>query len=180
MHQGEALMMEANIDDMNPEFYDYLINKFLQAGAMDVFLRKIQMKKNRPGIVLSLLIHPGQLEKFYHQVFAETTSIGVRVYPVTKYMLPYEIITVQTKLGPAKVKVARHQDNLRNVAPEYEDCRKIAEELQMPLKEVYDTIKYEAYHQLGQKDRTTLSPTNRSKGDSRTETLVEKTVIRKE
>ena len=148
IHQGEALMMEANIDDMNPEFYDYLINKFLKAGAMDVFLRTIQMKKNRPAIVLSLLIHTHQLETFYQQIFAETTSIGVRVYPVTKYMLPYEIRTVQTKLGPAKVKVARYQDSLRNVAPEYEDCRKLAEEQQIPLKEVYDIIKYEAYRQL--------------------------------
>ncbi len=148
VHQGEALMVEANIDDMNPEFYDYLINKFLKAGAMDVFLRKIQMKKNRPAIVLSLLIHSHQLEKFYNQIFAETTSIGVRVYPVTKYMLPYEIITVITELGQAKVKVARFQGSVRNVAPEYEDCRKIAEEQQIPIKEVYDIIKYTAYQQL--------------------------------
>ncbi|MDR3585748.1 MAG: nickel pincer cofactor biosynthesis protein LarC [Desulfosporosinus sp.] len=154
VHQGQALMMEANIDDMNPEFYDYLINKFLKAGAMDVFLRKIQMKKNRPAIVLSLLIHTHQLETFYQQIFAETTSIGVRVYPVTKYMLPYEIRTVQTKLGQAKVKVARYQDSLRNVAPEYEDCRKLAEEQQIPLKEVYDIIKYEAHLQLEQKDHS--------------------------
>lgn len=148
VRQGEALMMEANIDDMNPEFYDYLINKFLQGGAMDVFLRKIQMKKNRPAIVLSLLIHPHQLEEFYQQIFAETTSIGVRVYPVTKYMLPYEIKTIETKLGPAKVKVARYQESLRNVAPEYEDCRRLAEEREIPLKEVYDIIKCKAYQQL--------------------------------
>lgn len=153
VHQGQALMMEANIDDMNPEFYDYLINKFLKAGAMDVFLRKIQMKKNRPGIVLSILLHRHQLEMFYQMIFAETTSIGVRVYPVTKYMLPYEIRTVQTKLGQAKVKIARYQNDVRNVAPEYEDCRRLAEEQQIPLKKVYDIVKYEAYQQLQIVDR---------------------------
>lgn len=105
-----------------------MITKFLKAGAMDVFLQRIQMKKNRPAIVLSLLIHTHQLEDFYQLIFAETTSIGVRVYPVAKYMLPYELRTVQTKLGKAKVKVAHYQDSLRNVAPEYEDCRKLAEE----------------------------------------------------
>lgn len=148
IHQGQALMMEANIDDMNPEFYDYLINKCLQAGAMDVFLRKIQMKKNRPAIMLSLLIHPYQLEQFYSLVFAETTTIGVRVYPVTKYMLSYKIFPVETKLGLVRVKVAYYQGSLRNIAPEYEDCRRLAEERNLPLKDVYDLVKRAAYEKL--------------------------------
>jgi len=148
VHQAQAVMMEVNIDDMNPEFYDYLITRLLKAGAMDVFLQKIQMKKNRPGIVLSLLLYSHQVEQFYELIFAETTSIGVRVFPVTKYMLPYEIMTIDTEFGPAKVKVARFQDKLSNLAPEYEDCRKIAEERHIPLKKVYDLVKCEGYRQL--------------------------------
>jgi len=148
IHQGEALMMEVNLDDMNPEFYDYLITKFLKAGAMDVFLQPIQMKKNRPAIVLSLLIPAQEVEKFYQMIFSETTSIGVRVYPVTKYMLPYEIVTVDTEYGKVRAKIARYQDNLRNIAPEYEDCKKVAEEQGKPIKEVYDLIKFAVYKEL--------------------------------
>jgi len=148
VHQGHAVMIVANIDDMNPEFYDYLMAKFLKAGAMDVFLQKIQMKKNRPAIMLNLLVHAHQVEEFCQQIFAETTSIGVRTYPVNKYMLPYEIITVETKFGPVPVKVARYQDIVRNVAPEYEVCRRIAEQHNKPLKVIYDLVKQETYQLL--------------------------------
>lgn len=144
VHQGNALMMEANIDDMNPEFYDYLINKLLQAGAMDVFLRNIQMKKNRPATTVCVLFKPGQEEKFYHIIFEETTSLGVRVYPVTKYHQPYEIVAIDTELGPAKVKIARYQEKVYNLAPEYEDCRRLAEQHGIPLKCVYDLVKSSA------------------------------------
>lgn len=144
----EALMMEANIDDMNPEFYDYLLTRLLDAGAMDVCLRNIQMKKNRPGVVVSVLMQPHQLEQFYSLIFAETTSIGVRVYPVTKYMLSREIVTIETEFGSARVKLARDGKGLRNVAPEYEDCRRLAEERGIPLKTVYDTVKYAAERKL--------------------------------
>ncbi len=145
IHQGQALMMEVNIDDMNPEFYDHLVNKLLQAGAMDVFYQNIQMKKNRPANILSILIHHHQVDQFCQLVFAETTSIGLRVYPVTKYMQPCEIMTVETNLGPVKVKVARSKQKVVNIAPEYEDCRNLAEQRQLPIKEVYDLAKYAAY-----------------------------------
>ena len=148
VHQGQALMMEINIDDMNPEFYDHLMNKILQAGAMDVFYQNIQMKKNRPASMLSILIHPHQIEQFYQLVFAETTSIGLRVYPVTKYMQPYEIIAVETDLGSVKVKVARNKDKVMNIAPEFEDCRILAEQHLIPIKEVYDLAKYAVYRLL--------------------------------
>lgn len=138
---GQALMLEANIDDMNPEFYDYFIQKFLKEGAMDVFLQPIQMKKNRPAITLSVQIHPTLLEKFTTLILKETTSIGVRVYPVTKYMLPYEVTTVDTLWGKAKVKIVRAGEQYQTVSPEYEDCRRIAEAENLPLKEVYEEIK---------------------------------------
>jgi hypothetical protein len=147
-HQAPALMLEANIDDMNPEFYDYLMTGLFEAGAMDVFLQTIQMKKNRPAVKLSVLMRPEDLEKLRGQVFAETTTLGLRVYPVTKHMLPFEIITLETALGPARVKIARRQGEICNLAPEYEDCRGLAREMKLPLKEVYDMIKEKARRKL--------------------------------
>lgn len=144
VHQANALMMEVNIDDMNPEFYDYLMTKLLNAGAMDVFMETIQMKKNRPASKVSILIKPEQTEKFYQIVFEETTSLGVRVYPVTKFHQPYEIVSVETELGSAKVKIVRYQDKVYNIAPEYEDCRSLAERHCLPVKKVYDLVKCSA------------------------------------
>lgn len=141
---GEALMLEANIDDMNPEFYDYLIQKCLKEGAMDVFLQPIQMKKNRPAVTLSVQIHPSQLEKFTTLVLKETTTIGIRVYPVTKYMLPYQVVTVDTPWGKAKVKIVEAGGVYQTVSPEYEDCRRLAEAENVPLKEVYEEVKKQA------------------------------------
>jgi uncharacterized protein (TIGR00299 family) protein len=139
--QAPALMMEANIDDMNPEFYDYLMTGLLEAGAMDVFLQTIQMKKGRPAITLCVLMRPEDENKFRRQVFTETTTLGLRIYPVTKHMLPCEIITVATSLGNAKVKIARQEGKICNVAPEYEDCRRLAQENKLPLKAVYDVVR---------------------------------------
>ena len=139
--QAPALMMEANIDDMNPEFYDYVMTGLLEAGALDVFLQNIQMKKGRPAVTLCVLMRPEDEHKFRRQIFAETTTLGLRVYPVTKHMLPHEIITVTTPLGNARVKIARLEGKIGNAAPEYEDCRRLARENQMPLKAVYDIVK---------------------------------------
>lgn len=144
VHQSSALMMEVNIDDMNPEFYDYLMTKLLNAGAMDVFMETIQMKKNRPASKVSILIRPEQAENFYRIIFEETTSLGVRVYPVTKFHQPYEVVSVETELGSAKVKIVRYQDKVYNIAPEYEDCRSLAEQNRIPVKKVYDLVKYSA------------------------------------
>jgi len=154
VHQGNALMMEVNIDDMNPEFYDYLMAKLLQAGAMDVFLQNIQMKKNRPATMVCILIKPEQTEKFYRIIFEETTSLGVRVYPVTKYRQPYEIVTVNTPLGQAKVKIVRSQEKVRHIAPEYEDCRSLAEQHRIPLKDVYELVKYSSFRLFDSEDES--------------------------
>lgn len=139
--QAPALMMEANIDDMNPEFYDYLMTGLLEAGAMDVFLQTIQMKKGRPALTLCVLMRPEDEDKFRRQIFAETTTLGLRVYPVTKHMLPHELITITTRLGNARVKIARQEGKISNMAPEYEDCRRLAQENKLPLKAVYDIVK---------------------------------------
>lgn len=141
---GQALMLEANLDDMNPEFYDYIMQKCFREGAMDVFLQPIQMKKNRPAITLSVQIHPTQLERFTDLLFQETPTIGVRVYPVTKYMLPYQVIAVDTPWGEAHVKIVRAGETYQTVSPEYEDCRRLAEAHHLPLKDVYEEVKRRA------------------------------------
>lgn len=141
---GSALTLEANIDDMNPEFYEHLFEKLLKAGAMDVYLQNIQMKKNRPATMLTVQIHPNKLEEIRALIFKETTSIGMRVYPITKYMLPYEIRTVDTEYGAARVKFASFEGNVCTWSPEYEDCRKLARESGLSLKTIYDLVKQSA------------------------------------
>lgn len=145
-----ALMMEANIDDMNPEFYDHLMHLLYEQGAMDVALVPLQMKKNRPATMLRVLLSPERLEVIRQVIFQETTSIGLRVYPVEKYMLPYEIISVQGPWGPetVRVKVAGLDHDIHNIAPEYEDCRLIATKNSRPLKEIYELAKQAAAEKL--------------------------------
>ncbi len=144
IREGQALTLEVNIDDMNPEFYDHLFEKLLKAGAMDVYLQNIQMKKNRPASMLTVQIHPEKLEEFRNLIFKETTSIGLRVYPITKYMLPYELRTVETEYGAARVKVAFLEGKICTMSPEYEDCSKLAQESGLPIKVVYDLVKQSA------------------------------------
>lgn len=147
LREGQALTLETNIDDMNPEFYENLLEKLLKAGAMDVYFQNIQMKKNRPATMLTVQIHPEKLEEFRSLIFKETTSIGLRVYPITKYMLPYELRTIETECGSARVKFAFLQGKVCTVSPEYEDCRKLAQESGLSLKTVYDLVKQSALSQ---------------------------------
>jgi len=124
------------------------LEKLLKAGAMDVYLQNIQMKKNRPATMLAVQISPERLEEFRDLIFKETTSIGLRVYPITKYMLPYELRTVETEYGRARVKVAFLEGKVCTMSPEYEDCRILASESGLSLKMVYDLVKESALAQL--------------------------------
>lgn len=149
--QTQALMLEANIDDMNPEFYEYLMEKLLADGAMDVFLQTIQMKKNRPAVTLCVLMRPADEARFRRRVFNETTTLGVRVYPVTKHMLPAETITLETSLGQARVKVGRLKGKICTMSPEYEDCCRLAKVHSLPLKEIYDFLREECRRRCSEK-----------------------------
>jgi uncharacterized protein (DUF111 family) len=140
----EVYMIEVNLDDMNPQFYDYLFDVLRAAGASEVFVQDIQMKKNRPAHLLSVMAPAAHVTPLTECLFRETTTIGLRVYPVSKMMLPYELITVETELGPARVKIARWRDQTVNIAPEFEDCRQLAENSRLPLKQVYDIVKLAA------------------------------------
>lgn len=145
---GEALTIEANIDDMIPEFYDYLFTKLFKAGAMDVYIQNIQMKKNRPAVLLTVQIPLDKLEEIRQILFEETTTIGMRVYPIKKYMLPYEFLTIKTEYGSAKVKVASMEGKVCTVSPEYEDCQRLAQLSGVSLKHIYEEIKERAREEI--------------------------------
>jgi uncharacterized protein (DUF111 family) len=145
-------VLEANIDDMNPEFYDHIMSLLFEAGALDVSLTCTQMKKNRPGVRLTVLVAPECNERATDILLSETSTLGVRSYDVTRKKLAREIITVETPYGEIRVKLGKIGDEVRNVSPEYEDCRRAAVEHDAPLKVVYEAARRAAFDQMGFRD----------------------------
>ena len=136
--QVETLvLLETNIDDLNPQIYDYLMARLFEAGALDVTLTPIQMKKNRPGTQLSVLCHPAGAGPLGAILFAETSTLGVRKQTVERQALERTITSVDTPYGRVRIKVARLAGGGVKSAPEYEDCRILAEARGVPLREVY-------------------------------------------
>ena len=135
---GEEIVsvLEANVDDMSPQLYGYLVERALAAGALDVTCSSIQMKKNRPGLEVSILCPPERSDALAQLLFDETTTIGLRIYEARRKVLDRELVTVETRYGAVRVKVARRDGRVVNVAPEYEDCQRLAAEKSVPLKEV--------------------------------------------
>jgi len=131
------LVLSTNIDDMNPELYPYVIERLFEAGAEDVWLYPIQMKKSRPAVTMKVLVPPSREEEIKEVVFSETKTLGMRISEVDKEYLDREIVQVETPFGSLRVKLARQEGKQVNIAPEYEDCRKIAAASGVPLKEVY-------------------------------------------
>ena len=129
-------VIEANVDDMSPQVYGFFAERALAAGALDVTCAPIQMKKNRPGMMITLLAEPDRSEDLARLVFEQTTTIGVRIYQARRKVLTRQIVTVESTYGPVNVKVAWLDGKVMNVSPEYEDCRRIAEEKEVPLKQV--------------------------------------------
>ncbi|MFY9583381.1 MAG: nickel pincer cofactor biosynthesis protein LarC [Candidatus Acidiferrales bacterium] len=130
------VVLEANLDDMNPQIYGYFVERALQAGALDVFATAVQMKKNRPGQLVTLLCEPAAVDRLTDLIFRETTTIGVRSYTARRRTLQRESIPVETPLGRIRMKVSRLNGHVLNVAPEYEDCQRVAAEHGVPLKQV--------------------------------------------
>jgi uncharacterized protein (TIGR00299 family) protein len=130
-------MLETNVDDLNPEIYDYVMARLFEAGALDVFLSPIQMKKNRPATLLRLICRPDGAGELMAILFAETSTLGVRQQLVTRRCLAREMHTVETPYGTVRVKVARWGEGQVKAAPEYDDCRRLAESSGVPLREVY-------------------------------------------
>lgn len=130
-------LIQTNIDDMNPEFYEHVIDRLFDEGALDVFLTPIQMKKTRPATMLSVIVNQEEIEKMLELIFGETTTLGVRISKIKRRKLNREIRKVATKYGKIEVKIGKLNGILKNVSPSYEECRKIATRLNIPLKEVY-------------------------------------------
>jgi hypothetical protein len=142
------LLVETNIDDMNPEIYGYVQEKLFAAGAADVWFQPVQMKKNRPGIIVSVLCPPEREDAIAAVLLRETSTLGVRVSTVSRHEAAREVLEFESTLGPAAVKVKRLLGEPPRVAPEYEACRRIAEERGMPLAEVYRVVEREALARL--------------------------------
>lgn len=131
------LLLDCNIDDMNPEYYSHILDRLLEAGARDVFITPIVMKKGRPASMLSVLCHPAQKPSLLAIVFDETTTLGVRESWVTRHALARHVVTVQTPHGPIRVKLAHRPGGRVTCSPEYEDCHGAATRAGVPLWEVY-------------------------------------------
>jgi len=136
--EDSSLLIETNIDDINPQLYDYIIEKIMGQGAQDAYLTPIIMKKGRPAILLSALTDRSKSDAVLDTIFRETTSIGVRIQEVGRKKLNREMKEVETPYGRIRVKISRRGDEILSATPEYDDCRRIAEEKHIPLKVVME------------------------------------------
>src|SRR6266568_4004042 len=137
-------VLEANLDDLNPQVFGYVMDRLLEAGALDVFASPVQMKKNRPGTLLTILAKPEDAAKLTEIVFAETTTLGVRRCEEKRQVLARKWNTVATRFGDVRIKIASLNGTVTSYSPEYEDCRRIAAERKIPLKAVMNEA-MEAY-----------------------------------
>jgi uncharacterized protein (TIGR00299 family) protein len=138
--EESMLVMETNIDDMNPELYDFVLDRLFAAGARDVFLSPIQMKKNRPGTLLRVIAEPKDRDTLAQIILRETSTLGVRFYPVGRIILKRRSEIVKTRYGNIKVKVVEEPDGTRRLGPEYDDLKRIATAKKIPLRLLYDEV----------------------------------------
>ncbi|HEX5773860.1 MAG TPA: nickel pincer cofactor biosynthesis protein LarC, partial [Geomobilimonas sp.] len=143
LHHDDVIVAETHIDDMNPEILGFLMERLLERGALDVAFAPLQMKKNRPGIRLTIISSPSHLDELARMVLTETTAAGIRYYPARRLKLERIMEERETSLGRVRVKVFRDGAGLLRVAPEYEECRQLALERGLPLQEVYRIIERE-------------------------------------
>ena len=131
-----VVVIEAEIDDMNPQIFGALMDRLLSEGALDVFYTSIQMKKSRPGTLVTVIANPSHRDRLTATIFRETTTIGVRYREMARECLDREIVSVETAAGPVRVKVARRGGEILNVSPEFDDCLRLAAESGRPVKEI--------------------------------------------
>ncbi len=129
-------VIEANVDDMSPQLYGYFLEQALAAGALDVTCSSAQMKKNRPGLTISLICDPAKTDALSELLFEQTTTIGVRIFEAKRKVLAREHVTVETPYGAVQIKVAKRDGKVVNAAPEFDDCQRLAVERSVPLKQV--------------------------------------------
>jgi uncharacterized protein (TIGR00299 family) protein len=139
--QGEEIeVLETNIDDMNPEIYSYLVPLLIERGALDAFLTTVSMKKGRPAVLVTVLCRPEDRHALESILFSETTTLGIRSYSARRSCLKREIVTIDTRFGPVKAKAAYSGGRRIRIACEYEECRRIAADKGLPLREVYELL----------------------------------------
>ena len=138
--EHKATVIETNIDDMNPQVYEYVMEKLFKSGALDVFLTQVIMKKGRPGIKLTVLCGEDKRDELIKLILSETTSIGVRFHEVRRKTLRRTIESQNTKFGKIDIKVSRLGNDIVKITPEYEDCKKIAKKFNISLIEVIKSV----------------------------------------
>lgn len=136
----KALLIESNIDDMNPEFYDHISERLFKAGASDVYFSQIIMKKGRPGVVLKVICETGLEDAVKDIIFKESTTLGIRIFEFRKETLAREFGKISTVYGEITIKKSFYENLPVSVKPEYEDCKRIASEKGIPVKEVYNHV----------------------------------------
>jgi uncharacterized protein (TIGR00299 family) protein len=134
--QETICVLEANLDDLNPQVFGYVLDRLLEEGALDVFGMPVQMKKNRPGTLLTILCKPEDASRLTQLIFTESTTLGVRYRLEQRQTLARRWVPVTTPWGEVRMKIASMNGTVTNYAPEYEDCRRIATEQKVPLKAV--------------------------------------------
>ncbi len=132
-------ILETNVDDMNPQIYDYLIDRLFNAGVLDVWIVPIQMKKNRPAQMLKVLILPAMLESTLEILFKETHTLGVRVSDIRRYSLPRSEKIIETPYGPVRFKAVIIDDQ-SELRAEYDDCKRIAQQTGQSLRKVMEEV----------------------------------------
>jgi uncharacterized protein (TIGR00299 family) protein len=140
-------MIETNLDDASPQIIGHVMDRVLESGALDCFFTSVQMKKNRPGVLLSVLCRAGEKETVMKLLFTETTTLGVRSYEVTRRALQRSVVRVETPYGPIDVKVAHLEGRVVNEMPEFEQCRQAAANANVPLKIVEEAARKESWKQ---------------------------------
>jgi len=139
-NSNRLMVVESNIDDMNPEFYDHVMDSLFKAGAVDVYFTPIQMKKNRPAVKLSVLVAEAKMDEIANILFSETSTFGLRYFPVDRMILEREIRKIKTPYGEMKVKIGRMDGKVIQISPEYEDCKKISHREKIPIKKIYEEL----------------------------------------
>ena len=141
LREQRLTVLETNIDDMNPEFYDHLMERLFAAGALEVYLTPIVMKKSRPGTLVSVLTEPAWVEALSEILFRETSTLGLRVMEVARRCLEREWREVETEYGRVRVKLGLLRGEIVTAAPEYEDCKRLALARGAPVKAVYEAAR---------------------------------------
>jgi len=143
----QLILLESNLDDLNPEIYPYVMESLFNAGALDVCLVPVQMKKNRPGTQIQVLVEVQKAEEMREILFQETSTLGIRQTQIDRYSLPRNIQEVSTSFGIVRIKVAGDGTKFQKASPEYEDCQKLARENDIPLQQVYQEAVKAYYEQ---------------------------------